>query len=313
MIAVATFLQIVALAAIAALLCSLALSVAQRRVAPERLGPEGAFTVALLPLAGFAAVFVGVVTPPALSAIGWTADHCTVHDHHGHFCFRHGEWRPVLSAVGAVALAGLTIRLLRLVRTLAAAKAAMSALSRENTGTVVNVESSNALLYASVWSGGRILVSRGVRGALTPEELAAALAHERQHLLRRDPFWYLVAHGASVVAVDGALAQRFEQASEVACDAEAVRAGVDPVVLASALLKLSRVSHLAPPGAGAAALIAHPIERRIRALLAGPKQTGSSARAVAIGLGVLLFAPVAAVALAPGIHHLAETLVSLAH
>jgi Zn-dependent protease with chaperone function len=97
-----------------------------------------------------------------------------------------------------------------------------------------------AVTYALVRP--RILVSAALAAALSPAEITAVLAHEREHLRRRDPlrllaarllcgwYWYLPA--ARWLGRRGALRR------ELAADRAAVRSA-GPGVLAGALLKLA--------------------------------------------------------------------------
>jgi Zn-dependent protease with chaperone function len=118
----------------------------------------------------------------------------------------------------------------------------------------------------------RILVSSGLATALTPAEIGAVLAHEREHLRRRDPLRMLAAR---LVAAWGCylpagrwLASRAALRYELTADrAAAGRAGRS--VLAGALLKLASM-----PGCPAAAA-ASPAEDGPRSLEARVAQLES--------------------------------------
>jgi len=88
----------------------------------------------------------------------------------------------------------------------------------------------------------RILVSTGLAAVLTPAEISAVLAHEREHLRRRDPLRMLAAR---LVAAWGCylpaarwLAGRATLRRELAADRAAARS-TGPNILAGALLKLA--------------------------------------------------------------------------
>jgi Zn-dependent protease with chaperone function len=88
----------------------------------------------------------------------------------------------------------------------------------------------------------RILVSTGLVAALTPAEIRAVLAHEREHLRRRDPLRMLAAR---LVAAWGCylpaahwLAGRATLRRELAAD-RAAAGCTGPNILAGALLKLA--------------------------------------------------------------------------
>ena len=99
----------------------------------------------------------------------------------------------------------------------------------------------------------RILVSTGLATALTPAEIGAVLAHEREHLRRRDPLRMLAARLAAAwgcyLPAGRWLASRAALRYELTADrAAAGRAGRS--VLAGALLKLASMP--ACPAAAAA-------------------------------------------------------------
>jgi Zn-dependent protease with chaperone function len=88
----------------------------------------------------------------------------------------------------------------------------------------------------------RILVSTGLATALTPAEISAVLAHEREHLRHRDPLRLLAARLAAAwccyLPVAGWLARRAALRHELAADRAAARSA-GRGMLAAALLKLA--------------------------------------------------------------------------
>lgn len=89
-----------------------------------------------------------------------------------------------------------------------------------------------------------VVLSRGLVGLLSGPELAAVLAHERHHVIRRDPLRLWVAQAACATFLQLApalrLLQAFALATELAADAFAMeRVGQRP--LASALHRLASV------------------------------------------------------------------------
>ena len=155
-----------------------------------------------------------------------------------------------------------------------------------------------AVTYALVRP--RILVSTALAGALTPAEITAVLAHEREHLRRRDPlrllttrlfcgwYWYLPAARW--------LGRRSALRRELAADRAAV-GSAGPGVLAGALLKLAAlpvcpaVAAAGPPGEEPGSL-----EARVAQLEDGrqPRQRLASLRLLATA-GVLAELAMAAV------------------
>lgn len=98
----------------------------------------------------------------------------------------------------------------------------------------------------------RIALTAGLIAQLDDEELVAVLAHERQHLRRRDPVRYLVLHALTAAAfmfpVAPALRRRQEARIELAADRAAL-AVAPRGALAGALLAVVDVSPLHVPGA----------------------------------------------------------------
>jgi Zn-dependent protease with chaperone function len=88
----------------------------------------------------------------------------------------------------------------------------------------------------------RILVSTGLTVALTPAEIGAVLAHEREHLRRRDPLRLLAARLFAAwgwyLPAAGWLARRAALRRELAAD-RAAAGFIGRAVLAGALLKLA--------------------------------------------------------------------------
>jgi Zn-dependent protease with chaperone function len=96
-----------------------------------------------------------------------------------------------------------------------------------------------------------VVLSRGLVDHLSGSELAAVLAHERHHVIRRDPLRLWVAQAACAaflwLAPARRLLQAFALATELAADAFAMeRVGQRP--LASALHKLASVPRHVPTG-----------------------------------------------------------------
>ena len=97
----------------------------------------------------------------------------------------------------------------------------------------------------------RIAITAGLVLQLDDEELTAALAHERQHLRRRDPMRYLLLHTLTAAAfmfpVAPALRRRQEARIELAADRAALV--VAPrAALAGALLAALNASPIPVPG-----------------------------------------------------------------
>ena len=143
----------------------------------------------------------------------------------------------------------------------------------------------------------RILVSTGLTTALTPAEIGAVLAHEREHLRHRDPLRLLagrlLAAWACCLPAARWLAGQAALRHELAADrAAAGRAGRG--VLAGALLKLASrpacpaIAAASPAGDGPRSL-----EARVTQLEAGrpPRQRPAVSRLLASAGTLALLAP----------------------
>jgi Zn-dependent protease with chaperone function len=135
----------------------------------------------------------------------------------------------------------------------------------------------------------RLFVSERVREALTPEEFAAVLAHERGHIEARDNLWGLVFRfAADPLCVSGLgrdLERAFWRAAEATADAHAGREPALRLALASALVKVAR---LVPAGNAprlpVAALHSHDaLAARVHALLSTPRTPIPFSRSCADG------------------------------
>ncbi|MFZ5481328.1 MAG: M56 family metallopeptidase, partial [Myxococcota bacterium] len=266
-----------------------------------------ALLAGLLPALAAVAVLAGVATPSALDALGVRADHCDGHDHHVHLCVVHAATIPArVAGVGAIAAVLLLTRAGAAVAGLARAAFGLAHLERlgRTEGDVVRLPGSPRLCHAVGLARPRVLVSDALARAISGEQLAAALAHERAHLRRRDPLalaLLAVASSAALPFAGRAARGAYRDAAEEAADAEAARVH-GGVGVAEALLSVARVQTHLP----ALAFGSHGLDRRVRALLAGAPS------APAAGLGGVLFVTIAGISAAivgsEPLHHAVETL-----
>jgi hypothetical protein len=173
------------------------------------------------------------------------------------------------------------------------------------------VESPVPVLFCTGVRRHSLAVSRGALELLDDEERRAALAHELAHLARHDPAqsWALFALRAALFynPIAQLVARSMARDAEVLADELATgRGGVDPLALASAIVKLFKTTNAAPsplsrtlPFAGALADPFHrartlDVERRCWRLLDGvraepmPPVSRFRAALLAVGLPVLL-------------------------
>ncbi|HVC97126.1 MAG TPA: M56 family metallopeptidase [Pirellulales bacterium] len=123
--------------------------------------------------------------------------------------------------------------------------------------------------------------------------LAAALAHELAHVVRRDVGWQLLARTASAVywfhPMAWLAAWRMRVEREAACDDWALATGQPPTRYARVLLDFAEqlsLPHPAPPSSAVAMAGCRGFERRIRAILAVRRRRDPVARSVAWLLAV---------------------------
>jgi hypothetical protein len=91
---------------------------------------------------------------------------------------------------------------------------------------------------------GRVFVTQGLAKLLDAEELAAVIAHEQAHALRRDNLRQLLAQAAFgptvIMPTAHAFLRRLQASVERAADLEAIRRDTTEPALASALVKAAR-------------------------------------------------------------------------
>jgi hypothetical protein len=284
------------------------------------LRADGVFVLGTLPAVVALAVVAAAAAPSLSAVLGWSRDHCGIHGHHLHLCILHSSGlRPVLAAVGAVALATFLFRAGALVWRVSRTRARLTALealgsSRPGEFPVVAVPGAPRLCHAAGVLHRRILLSASLEGALAPLELRGALAHEEAHLRRRDPLAALLLSLAGLF-VPPPLARVFlsayQAAAEEACDVEAVLAVGDGTVVAEALVKMAALQRRAAPVAGVPAFGVLALEQRVRRLLDEEARPAAPSRALllaaGVGAGVLAFA----LHHAAFLHHAVETALHL--
>jgi Zn-dependent protease with chaperone function len=277
--------------------------------------------LAALPAASAVGLLFAASLPSLVALIVPGLDHCAVHDDgHAHLCFIHlptvGIHKGILLSLVflasyAVLRAGLAassvLRALRVVAALAS-----TGEQRRDLGITI-VETTQPVCFAAGLFRPRVLLSRGLFDALSSEERAVVLAHERAHVRRRDALI-----GSLVRALAGLhlpwvgrwLVHELEIAAEQACDEEAARLVADRVSVAAAILTVERAAETAAArelDAVAVAFGARAVERRVEALLAEPLPQ-QSLRPLAISVGIALMS---VLVLSDELHHLTESVLSV--
>ncbi len=248
-------------------------------------------------------------------------DHCLGHGHHLHLCPIHGDgWTSVPWAVAVVAAAGTYVfaRGAQVVWAHTSAHALVQRLKR--SGRVLSDAPVPALLVPSperfAFTVGlvrsTVMVSSAAWAALDDAERTALLAHEAEHVARRDVpkralLGVLAAFGAPGLA-DATLG-RWTRATERASDAAAAKVVGRPSTVASALVALAHSDSRRPPLAAVASAAACDVEQRVVALFSA--KTGAASAPSPVTWWILGLATVVLVATGLGaetLHHIFETL-----
>lgn len=273
--------------------------------------------VGLSPALAVTALLLAVTLPSLIAAVTGTGDHCQSHGHHLHLCLLHaGQLRPLLAAIGASALAVAAFRFGASVRAHWLNHRRFAALERLGEAEsarfpVVRVPGAPHLCHAVGVFRRRILLSASIEPALTHAELAAALAHERAHLLRHDPLVGTLLKVAGTFMpppIARTLYDAWQRAAEEACDAHAVGAVGDGPIVASALVKMTALHHGAVTAPLAPAFGESGLERRVGLLLREPAPIHHLCGAAPASFALLsAFAFGLAVRFTDLLHHAVET------
>jgi Zn-dependent protease with chaperone function len=301
---------------ISALLCGGVLAtkriVAQRGPQAERILLGSALVLA--PLSS--ALLIGVVGGRSLLLAN--VDHCAVHGHHPHLCLVHGGgWVEVPFALVFVAMvaAYVVVRMCQLASVAISARRALRQLTsvgREVQAGLWIVPAAKAFCFTAGIVRPRIYVSSAIWESLDDDERAAMLAHERTHIRQRDLAWRALLgvatlFGAPILA--RLVLAAWERATERACDREAARV-VEPEVVASALVRMSRLQLATMPGMAFGA--AGALDERVHALLDEPVHVERPIRVMrAVPIALFGIATTIAVLASDPIHHALETLLGI--
>lgn len=268
---------------------------------------------ALLPLAAGLLVVAGILAPSLLAAAGLMADHCQVHgDHHQHLCLLHPGAAPALPASApllallvAAPLAVAARRAAHRVRRGRAWRALRRLAASGGPEGCRVLEIQRPLAVTAGLLRPAVYLSRGLLGALTPEQVAAVGAHEAAHRRRGDPLRLALARLGARLHLPGtgrALQADLALATERAADEAAAHRVGDRAAVAEALVAVARMR---PRSEGAVAFAAAPVELRVQALLADAPPPYRPWR----GAGTALAGVAAMLATAsPDLHHGLETL-----
>lgn len=174
------------------------------------------------------------------------------------------------------------------------------------------VSSSTPICVAAGFLRPTVIVSSGFIAGLSRGELAAVLAHERAHVLKRDALRVALARVLAIChfpAVGSRIVAEIELASELDCDEQAARSVGDALLVASAIVKVGRLiaeaRRLSP--LGVVSFGARALDVRVRALV---EERAAAARAPRLWLFVTALSLIGVVGSDP-LHHATETVLSL--
>jgi Zn-dependent protease with chaperone function len=280
----------------------------------RRLGPsaERQATVLALALPPLLALLTTVVLAGS-SLVG--VDHCPHHPHHLHLCLRHGAaWADrawaVASLLAVVTYAGvrLAYRAARLARTTAAFRK-LVALSEPIEADVLLAPANRPFSFAAGLLDPRIVMSSSAWDRLAPEERRAVIEHERAHVEQGDLVMRLLLDffalfGAPLLA--GRLLSIWERSTERLCDRRAADRIGDPSTVASALVRMARMSC---PELGFASFSSPNVRERVEALLGGePHGDEAKRQLTTAALAATLLSIVCLVVSADPLHHALESI-----
>ena len=248
------------------------------------------------------------------SALG--TDHCVVHGDHAHLCIAHGmQWTERTWAIAMITGASVLVlgRAISLLEGWIRGRAIVTGVRA--VGTIRDqmcwVESERVFCFVSGVVHPTIFVSTGARAALTDDEWAAMLAHERGHISHRDLLRRLGMELLLLFAAPFARSRilaAWDAATEQLRDADAAET-TSGTAVASALVQMARgVRHTGMLAAFAAAGD-RALASRVTALLDDvPRGEGDARRlartALLAACGLVIMLALAA----DPLHHALETL-----
>jgi Zn-dependent protease with chaperone function len=245
-----------------------------------------------------------------LASLGVGFDHCLTHDpHHPHLCPTHASAAPGLVLLGSAAFIALRLALAAFGVIAAATQSHRAATAliaaSEVRGGVHVFASAEPVAFVVGFFRPRVFASQRLFD-LGPDVVEPVLAHEEAHAARGDVRQRAMAQLASFAhwpRVASALRRRLVVAQEVAADADAALVVGDPLRVAEALLRLTR---LAPsPRVVGMSFTDGDVSARVLALVAAQPNARAPRRVVAV------FISASVVALLCGGHHVHHALETL--
>ncbi|MFB6351693.1 MAG: M48 family metalloprotease [Bradymonadaceae bacterium] len=275
--------------------------------------------LAALPLVGAVALTGVALLPSVLHAAGIAADHCGAHPSpHVHLCLVHAGHGHASSlawiGIGAAAVwlglraSPIVGEWVRASRQLAELRAS-SRYDADQEAWVVASEFPFAMAVGLAVP--RVLVSDGLRAALSDEHMAVVRAHEQVHARRRHTLLQALAELVAILhvpAVRGWLSDEIELACEQIADRQAARESEGVVEVADAIVHVEKlVRSSGTRQTLRTAIDGNELERRVVGLLDDPWERSPRApeALAAVGTAILLVYSYDVV------HHGLETLFSV--
>ena len=191
-----------------------------------------------------------LIAPGTLGVALFGFDHCHQHVSHVHLCLFHPS-APLTPLVGSVLLAccgaGAVIAgrtFLRLTRTIRPLRALRQVKHHTLAGgaSLISSDRPFALTYGLL--SPRTLISTTLLEALNPTQQTAVLAHEAEHLRRRDPLRHLIARLASTLVWPSVRREILDElllSIEQTCDEKAAERVGDRIEVAETILAVEKL------------------------------------------------------------------------
>lgn len=247
-----------------------------------------------------------------MSARHWIPDHCLEHGGHPHLCLAHIESLPPggllfwIAAIVAGAFIGYAA--LSITRANRGALLKIHAVRPDKDGFYLYPSRLPAAFTAGFLSPRAYLTSEADR-QLNSEEKAVVLAHEREHVRKRDPLRLLILQflerwlpGAQYVRA------QWQASAELDCDWVAIRQGFSRELVAHTILKVQRATQFHLQSVSllnySAQQSSEFLKFRVESLLLEDDRDGIGMKPVLLLFSVLF---IASVVFFVEVHHMLET------
>ncbi|MDX8388328.1 MAG: M56 family metallopeptidase [Ghiorsea sp.] len=257
--------------------------------------------------------------PSLLSLLGFSSDHCTIHDGHLHLCLFHPPlpMDNITIQVCLVVLLGIVPisigkHIFKLLQTYKVQRSLMIASKPYVVQGVYVVDWDMPLALSIGIRHMKIFISSQLIQALSPKQLEIVLAHEQAHLNRKDSLRHFIAHTVSFFHfpwLRSNMLMDFDLATEQACDEAAVKKAGNRLNVADTILIVERLFSANRPPFMAMSISGSNIPSRVEALLVPPPTHKSLSKThVVLALFGLLFFTLAMMG---NLHHFTESVLQI--